>query len=178
MSITEGFAGHEDAVAAVFGRAFAASEGAEEGRAIEALVLRLLAGEGSESPIVLVAQGDVPIGAICFTPMWFGGDARSVLLLSPVAVIPEWAGRGIGTRLIAHGLRTLAARGADMVVTYGDPAFYGRLGFVPVPIDVVPAPFDLSRPEGWQVWRPDGQDVAPLPGPARCVPAFQDPALW
>jgi putative acetyltransferase len=33
-------------------------------------------------------------------------------------------------------------------MTYGDPAYYGKVGFLPVAEHVVPAPFPLSMPIG------------------------------
>jgi putative acetyltransferase len=49
--------------------------------------------------------------------------------LGPVAVIPEWRGRGIAARLIEDGLAR--ARREDWVAVFvlGDPAYYGRFGF-------------------------------------------------
>jgi putative acetyltransferase len=49
--------------------------------------------------------------------------------LGPVAVLPQWRGRGIAARLIEEGLAR--ARREDWVAVFvlGDPAYYGRFGF-------------------------------------------------
>lgn len=51
--------------------------------------------------------------------------------LGPVAVLPEFQRRGIGSLLIKHGLEMARDRGASFVCVLGDPAFYGKLGFQP-----------------------------------------------
>jgi putative acetyltransferase len=98
--------------------------------------------------------------------------------MAPVAVATERQGQGIGQRLIAHGLDTLRQEGVDIAVTYGDPAFYGRVGFNPVSEADLPAPQPLNQPQGWIAQSLTDAPLTPLRGPARCVAAFDDPALW
>jgi predicted N-acetyltransferase YhbS len=99
-------------------------------------------------------------------------------MMAPVAVAPAHQGQGIGQRLIAHGLDALRQEGVDIAVTYGDPAFYGRVGFAPVAEAVLPAPQPLRQPQGWLAQSLTGAPLTPLCGPVRCVAAFDDPALW
>jgi predicted N-acetyltransferase YhbS len=87
-------------------------------------------------------------------------------------------GRRIGQRLIGYGLDALRQEGVDIAVTYGDPDYYGRVGFAPVAVADVPAPHPLGQPEGWIAQSLTEAPLTPLRGPARCVPAFDDPALW
>ena len=110
--------------------------------------------------------------------MTYVGDPRRVFLLSPVAVATAHQGKGVGQRLIAHGLDALRREGVEIAVTYGDPAFYGRVGFVPVSEMDLPAPQPLSQPQGWIAQSLTDAPLTPLLGPARCVAAFDDPALW
>lgn len=59
------------------------------------------------------------------------GYRQEVLCLGPVAVLPEYQGRGIGRILISH-TRGLARRmGFRAIVLCGDPDYYIRVGFVP-----------------------------------------------
>ena len=60
-------------------------------------------------------------------------DGRVVdsLLFGPVSVLPEWQGRGVGSRLIEFTLARAKALGIPMVVITGNPAYYCRFGFVP-----------------------------------------------
>ena len=141
----------------LFRATFAASEGAAEGEALHRLVVQLLAGDAPGGPRVFVAdEGGVLSAACVFTPLAYQGDVRRVRLLSPLAVLPSRQRRGVGRGLAAHGLAAMRAEKVDLVMTYGDPAFYGRLGFAPMRESDVPAPFPLSRPEGWQgIWMTD-----------------------
>ena len=50
------------------------------------------------------------------------------LCLAPVAVAPDWQGRGHGRRMVAQ-LAAWADRTATSVVVLGAPAFYERAGF-------------------------------------------------
>lgn len=104
--------------------------------------------------------------------------APSAALRAPVAVATAHQGKGTGQRLIAHGLDTLRREGVDIAVTYGDPAFYGRIGFKPVSDADLPAPRPLNQPQGWIAQSLTDALLASLRGPARCVTAFGDPALW
>ncbi|MGD0612693.1 MAG: HAD-IA family hydrolase [Anaerolineales bacterium] len=49
--------------------------------------------------------------------------------LGPVAVLPEFQRRGIGSRLIRAGLELCREQGYDFVVLLGDPAYYRRFRF-------------------------------------------------
>lgn len=69
-------------------------------------------------------------------------------------------------------------RGAAIVVTYGDPAYYGRLGFNAIGQDVIPPPFELTQPEGWLAQSLDGGAIAAIPGPSACVGALDDAVYW
>jgi predicted N-acetyltransferase YhbS len=62
-------------------------------------------------------------------------------------VDPEWAGRGYARRLVAEVLDTARAAGERLVLLVGDMAYYGRLGFAPVPPGQIrlPGPVDPTR---------------------------------
>jgi putative acetyltransferase len=53
------------------------------------------------------------------------------LALAPVAVLPEWQRKGIGSRLIRRGLETCREAGFRSVVVLGSAQYYGRFGFRP-----------------------------------------------
>ena len=166
--------GDAPALAALFGATFTASEGADEGARIAALVTRLLA-TGAQA--FAARDGAALVGGVLFTPLTLA-DPRRVMMLSPMAIAPARQGQGLGQALIRHALDTLRAQGTEIVVTYGDPAFYHRTGFQPVTTATIPAPRPLSMPQGWQAQSLTGAPLTPLRGPVTCDPAFDDPALW
>ena len=170
---------HADAIATLFTDTFAASEGPDEGALIGGLVRRLLADTPDGDLTVFTAREDgMLVGGILFTRLTYDGDSRRVVLMAPVAVATRTQGRGIGQALITHGLDSMRQSGADIAVTYGDPAYYGRVGFQPVTQDVLAAPYDLQFPEGWQAQSLTEAPLTPVKGPARCVAAFDDPVYW
>jgi len=52
------------------------------------------------------------------------------LSIAPVAVLPEYQGQGIGSKLIDEGLITCKSRGFKVVIVYGHPEYYPRFGFL------------------------------------------------
>lgn len=168
-----------EAIADLFASTFTASEGEEEGVLIGALARRLIAETPAKDLRVVTAWEDgALLGCIFFTRLTYASDPHTVFLMAPVAVATAHQGKGIGQRLIAHGLDALRQEDVDIAVTYGDPAFYGRVGFKPVSEADLPAPQPLNQPQGWIAQSLNEAPLTPLSGPARCVAAFDDPALW
>lgn len=168
-----------DALAALFRDTFTASEGAAEGKLIGAIARDLLA---TTPPADLRLFAAVPngslAGAVLFTRLRFGDDPRVVWLLSPVAVLPTHQRQGIGAQLIRAGLDALRAEGASAAFTYGDPAFYGRLGFAPITAAEAPPPHPLSQPIGWLAQNLTEAPLTAFPAPSRCAPALDDAGVW
>lgn len=52
-------------------------------------------------------------------------------MLSPLAVLPERQGEGIGSALVRRGLQLLSERSVPLVFLEGSPDYYPRLGFQP-----------------------------------------------
>lgn len=167
------------AIAALFAATFTASEGAEEGALISAIARRLIVETPAKDLRVFTAwQDEALVGGIFFTRLIYAGDPRAVFMMAPVAVATAHQGMGKGQRLIAHGLDVLRQEGVDIAATYGDPAFYCRVGFKPVSEADLPAPHPLNQPQGWIAQSLSDAPLTPLGGPASCVPGFDDPALW
>ena len=84
----------------------------------------------------------------------------AVQVLSPLGVLPEQQGRGIGSALVRHGLTTLAERAEPLVFLEGDPAYYSRFGFVAgggegfrkPSLRIPDAAFQVFRLPGYEPW--------------------------
>jgi putative acetyltransferase len=171
--------GAPDEIVTLFLDVFTQSEDEQEGAVIGGLVSDLLATTDRGDLIVATARdAGALVGCILFTRLRYEADDRTVFLMSPVAVSTQLQGRGVGQALIRHGLQNLRAKGVDIVVTYGDPGFYGKVGFRPVTVAQVPPPHVLALPEGWVAQSLTGEDFAPLQGAARSVSAFDNPRVW
>ena len=89
----------------------------------------------SDVPLIsLVAEENGQlIGHILFSPVSLQGQtpATAIAGLGPMAVLPNWQGQGVGSRLVSAGLKYCAEAGYDVVVVLGHPDYYPRFGFVP-----------------------------------------------
>jgi putative acetyltransferase len=86
--------------------------------------------------ISLVARdADRLVGHVLFSPVsvheFAGGAATHGLGCAPVAVLPAFQRRGVGTALMEAGLERCRLSGIPFVVVLGDPAYYARFGFEP-----------------------------------------------
>lgn len=108
---------------------------------------RIREGTPDVSPFCRVALlGDRIIASIRMTDIAIGGQGGA-LLLGPLAVDPEFANQGYGRRLIAESVEAARGAGREIVVLVGDMPYYGRFGFVPVPVGsmVLPGPVNPAR---------------------------------
>jgi putative acetyltransferase len=82
--------------------------------------------------LVAVDAGEV-VGHVMFTRCLLDAPRRlvEVQVLSPLAVAPPHRRQGVGSALVRHGLSAMAARQVPLVFLEGDPAYYGRFGFLP-----------------------------------------------
>ena len=116
------------AALAVTEAAFASPSG---GRSIEAVLLEQLWESPAYLPeLSLVAEDDngVILGYVITTRAHIGPVPS--LGLGPIGVIPECQGQGIGRLLLEESIARASVLGETALVLLGDPAFYGRFGFV------------------------------------------------
>lgn len=59
------------------------------------------------------------------------GPLLPVMTFGPISILPEYQRRGLGKALLEDSLARAAALGAKAVCIEGNPAFYGKSGFVP-----------------------------------------------
>jgi putative acetyltransferase len=85
-------------------------------------------------PIIsLVAEKDHTLVAhILFSPVTLENStvAISIAVLAPMAILPTWQNRGIGSKLVEAGLVECKEAGYEAIVVLGHPQFYTRFGFV------------------------------------------------
>ncbi|GIG20944.1 hypothetical protein Cch01nite_16680 [Cellulomonas chitinilytica] len=93
---------------------------------------------------------DQPVGHVLLTRCWIETSRRRVdaLMLTPLSVVPEHQGQGIGTALVAHALAVATAGGWPLVVLEGSPHFYGRRGFAAAEPLGFPSPSPEHIPAG------------------------------
>jgi predicted N-acetyltransferase YhbS len=165
-------------VASLFTSAFSSSEGEQEGKLIGNLASQLCSNIDDLEIICIGAYEDgLLIGSIFFTRLRFSEPVLGYML-APVAVRTEHQGKGVGQALIKFGLGELKNRSVTVAITYGDPAFYSRVGFQPIPESVIKAPLKLSMPEGWLGCSLTGETIPTINERPTCVKEFNDPVYW
>ena len=120
---------------------------AEDAAAVREVHLRAFNDRGDEPRLVelLHAAGAAPVslvaaaqpdgrvvGHLLFSPVQIGArgtDLPKLVGLAPVGVLPEYQGRGIGSRLIREGLDACREAGYGAAVVLGEPGYYTRFGF-------------------------------------------------
>ena len=88
--------------------------------------------EANKAIISLVAVFDSRVvGHILFSPITIRPNPKNMrgLGLAPLAVLPRYQKRGIGSSLVTRGLEECREKGYDVVVVLGDVPFYTRFGF-------------------------------------------------
>ena len=112
-----------------------------------AIVERLRSDGDLALSLVLVNADETIIGHAAFSPVTISDGTPGWFGLGPVSVIPLRQRAGIGTALIQAGLDRLRSRRARGCVVLGEPAYYGRFGFHPIPPEQItmPGPVDPRR---------------------------------
>jgi putative acetyltransferase len=81
----------------------------------------------------LVAELDgMVVGHLMCTPALLDAPRElvTVEVLSPLGVLPGWQRQGVGSALVRRAIELLAERSVPALFLEGDPAYYGRLGFL------------------------------------------------
>jgi putative acetyltransferase len=129
MLIREETAGDVEAVARVHESAFG-----DHAAKVNALTAALRDGLAEDGGLSLVALVDCTVvGHVLLSTNLLDTRIRnvSVQVLSPLGVVRDQQGRGIGTELVNRGVMMLGERGVPAVFLEGDPRYYTRLGFRP-----------------------------------------------
>lgn len=168
---------NQNDITELFTSVFSASEGEEEGRLIGQLSSQLASNIGDEKLCFGCYENDSLVGAIFFTRLKFSSPIQ-VYMLAPVAVATRYHGKGVGQALINYGIEELKKRSVSIIVTYGDPKYYSKVGFQALSEQDIQAPLKLSMPFGWL-----GQSLIEAPIPTikerpTCVEEFDNPVYW
>lgn len=98
------------------------------------LVERIRTSEGfvPELSIVAAADGEV-VGHILLSEAIVESPEQQhkVIVLAPIAVKPDCQKRGVGSALIAEGIRRCKQLGYGLILLIGHPAYYPKFGFQP-----------------------------------------------
>ena len=162
----------------LYTKAFSDSEGQAEGLLIGDLAYDLMTNtHGHDLYCFVATENELIIGSIILSRLTFESKVNA-FLLSPVAILTSYQGKGIGQKLINFGLNTLKKNGVELAFTYGDPSFYSKVGFSIIAEKVAKAPVKLTYPEGWLCQSLLSDEIKPIKGNSFCVEALNKPELW
>ncbi len=167
-----------DEINQLFIKTFSDSEGESEGLIIGELTNNFMTDtDADDFYCFVVTDNDKIIGGVFFSKLTFESDVKAYIL-SPMATLTEYQGKGIGQKLINFALNTLKANGAEIAVTYGDINFYSKTGFNHITEEILPSPLKLSYPEGWLGQSLVSDKLDRIAGKSYCVEALNKPDMW
>ena len=172
MLIRRETGGDQTAVAHVHTRAFRSDDGPAE--PVEVGLVDRLRRSGAWLPrlsLVAVVAGEV-VGHVVCTRATIGPQRAPGLGLGPLGVDPAHQGRGVGSALMHAVLGAADACDEPLVALLGEPAYYGRFGFVPAAGLGIEPP-DAAWGHFFQA-RPLSAYAPKLRGPFVYAPPFHD----
>lgn len=145
-----------DAVRALISAAFG-------GERVVELADALRAAPGPLAPQAFVAEcGGRVVGHVMLSASRLDAARQlvDVLVLSPLAVLPEYHGRGIGTGLVRRAIEAAEDRNVPLLFLEGSPRYYGTrgferadaLGFRTPSLRIPPVAFQVARLSAHQPW--------------------------
>lgn len=162
----------------VYHQSFYVADGESEANVVTDLLWKIFDTPCHDWFCHVATLGETLIGAACWTRLQM--DKTSAFLLSPVAVASTHQGQGVGQKLIKQGIEHLRQNQIPFALTYGDPNFYQKTGFIPIDDKIIIPPHPLSQPFGWLGLSVLGVPISTLNThkPIKCINAFDDPAVW
>ncbi|MBN2130232.1 MAG: N-acetyltransferase [Sedimentisphaerales bacterium] len=108
------------------------------------------------------------VGHVLFSPATLEGEGRKVegMGLAPVAVLPEYQKKGIGSALVRAGLAQLQSTPCPFVIVLGYPDYYRRFDFEPASRYGIASEWDVPD-EAFMIRILDGEVMQGISGVAR-----------
>jgi putative acetyltransferase len=152
----------------------------DEREIVSKLAIDLLAENTMPHTISLVAEtGNTVVGHVAFSPVEFdNNDNLQGYILAPLAVMPDYQKKQIGSNLIESGIQTLLKMGVNILFVYGDPEYYGKFGFNAEDAENFIPQYKLQYPFGWLAIILNEPSIEYEPCSIVCVASLSDPKLW
>jgi len=148
------------------------------------MLVRELLHDHSAKPVLslLAFKQDRAVGHILFTTARLFGtkDTASIVILAPLAIVPDAQKQGIGGRLIEQGLGLLSKSRVDLVFVLGHPEYYPRYGFKPAGHLGFEAPYPIpdEHADAWMVQALRPGVIGSVSGKVICADALNKPEHW
>ena len=115
------------------------------------------------------------VGHIAFSPVTVESESSNweAITLAPMAVMPEYQRKGIGSQLVRAGLNECQRLDHQIVVLVGHSDYYPRFGFVPAKQKGINCEFEVPE-EAWMLVELQEGALAGRRGTVRFQPEFRD----
>ena len=122
------------------------------GQKEEAEIVEKLRNRGVVTLSLVAVQDDSIIGHIAFSPVKVESERSTfeAITLAPMAVLPAYQNKGIGSQLVRAGLEECRNLGHEVVFVLGHPDYYPRFGFVLAKPKDIGCEFEVPD-EAWMV---------------------------
>lgn len=98
---------------------------------MEATLVDRLRKEARPVVSLVAVDGERVVGHILFSPVVLSEhDDLRIMGLAPMAVVPEYQRKGVGSALVSAGLKRCKELEYGAIVVLGHPDYYPRFGFV------------------------------------------------
>jgi len=123
--------------------------------------------------LVAVQDGEI-VGHIAFSPVVVESEDSSfeVIALGPMAVLPMYQHKGIGSQMVLAGLEECRRLIQEVIVVLGHPDYYPRFGFVLAKPKGIACEFEVPE-EAWMILELREEALAGRRGMVRFQPEFK-----
>ena len=145
------------------------------GRKEEAKLVEKLRNRGMLTLSLVAIQDNRTVGHIAFSPVKIESERLSfeAITLAPIAILPAYQRKGIGSRLIRAGLKECRHLGHEIILVLGHPNYYPRFGFIPAKSKGIKCEFEAPD-EAWMVLELREGALSGRQGTVRFQPEFKE----
>lgn len=145
------------------------------GQENEATIIEKLRKRGGLTISIVAVQGAEVVGHIAFSPVVIEAEGSSfeAIALAPMAVLPAYQRKGIGSQMVRAGLEECSRLGYEIVVVLGHPDYYPRFGFAPAMPKGISCEFEVPE-EAWMMLELREGALAGRRGKVRFQPEFSE----
>ena len=126
--------------------------------------------------LVAVQDGEI-VGHIAFSPVVIESELSNfvAITLAPMAVLPAYQRKGIGSQMVRAGLEECRRLGHEIIVVLGHPDYYPRFGFMPAKPKGIDCEFEVPD-EAWMILELKEGILGGRSGTVKFQPVFHEAA--
>jgi len=145
------------------------------GQENESKLIEKLRNRGVLTISLVAIQDGETVGHIAFSPVVIesGLSSFEVITLAPMAVLPAYQRKGIGSQMVWAGLEECRRLGHEIIVVLGHPDYYPRFEFVPARPQGIDCEFEVPD-EAWMILELQERALARRQGIVRFQPEFHE----